>query len=162
AESLDLQHFHGDSLRRDRRAHLGGGSRTGRRRLSRGTEALTASVKRTIPQPPKSQATRFRLADFALRFSSAIPDSTTGARSGNSATSDRFPPITSTVFRSVDSSRSLRFSSRDTLSCVIPSFLAIRTCVSLRAWRNSRSVISSAISSPARASTFLRRAGLSR
>ena len=31
--------------------------------------------------------------------SSAIPDSTTGARLGNSATSDRVPPIASTVFR---------------------------------------------------------------
>ena len=39
-----------------------------------------------------------------------MPDNTTGARSGNSATSDRFPPIALSVFRSVDSSRSLRFS----------------------------------------------------
>ena len=58
--------------------------------------------------------------------SSAIPDSTTGAQSGNSATSDRVPPIASTVFRSVDNSRLLRFSSRETLSWVIPSFLAMR------------------------------------
>jgi len=61
-----------------------------------------------------------------------------------------------TVFRSVESNRSLRFSRRETPSWVIPNFFAIRTCVSFRAWRSSRKVISSAISAAARASTFLR------
>jgi len=69
--------------------------------------------------------------------------------------------MASTVFRSVDSKTSLRFSRRETLSWVIPSFLAILICVSLRACRSSRKVISSAISSAARASTFFRWAGLS-
>ena len=84
----------------------------------------------------KSQATRLRLVGFGLGSSSAMPDRTTGARSGNSATSERFPPMASTVFRSVDSKRSLRFSRRETLSWVIPRVLAIRTCVSLRARRS--------------------------
>ena len=57
---------------------------------------------------------------FDLGLSSAMPDRTTGARSGNSATSERLPPIASTVFRRVDSKGSLRFSRRETLSWVTP------------------------------------------
>src|SRR5579864_4514486 len=68
--------------------------------------------------------------------------------------------MASTVFRSVDNKRSVRFSRRETLSWVIPNFLAILTCVSLRACRSSRKLISSAIISAARASTLLRWAGL--
>ena len=50
-----------------------------------------------------------------------------------------------------------RFAVRDaTLSCVIPSFLAFRTCVSLRACRSSRKVISSALNAAVRVSTFFR------
>ena len=59
-----------------------------------------------------------------------MPESTTtSARSGNSARSDRLPPIALTVFRSVESNRSLRFSSLETLSWVILSCFAKRTCV---------------------------------
>lgn len=87
---------------------------------------------------------------FASESSSTIPDSPTGSRSGNWATRDRWPPMASMVFLSVDSKRSLRCSRRDTLSSVIPSFLAIRICVSLRTCRNSHKAISSAISSAAR------------
>jgi Branched-chain amino acid transport system / permease component len=106
------------------------------------------------------ERTCFRALSLSDASSSLIPDSTTGGRSGNSATSDRLPPMASTVFRSVDSRRSLRFSRRETLSWVTPRALAMRICVSLRALRSSRKVISSAINSAARASTFLRRAGL--
>ena len=45
---------------------------------------------------------------------SAIPASSTGGLSGKRATSDRQPPIVSTVLRSADSRRSLRCSSRET------------------------------------------------
>ena len=47
---------------------------------------------------------------------SAMPASSTGGRSGKRAISDRLPPIASTVLRSVDSSRSLRCSSREMAS----------------------------------------------
>lgn len=57
----------------------------------------------------------------------AMPESTTGARSGNLATSDRLPRIAWTVFRHVEGNRSLRFSSLETLFCVILSCLAKRT-----------------------------------
>ncbi len=62
---------------------------------------------------------------FDQRILTAMPDKTTGPRSGNSATSERLPPMALTVLRSVDSSRSLRFSSRIILSCVILSFLVL-------------------------------------
>lgn len=115
------------------------------------------SLTGTSTQQPTIYASACRrLVGFDAKSSSAIPDSLTGSRSGNWATRDRFPPMASMVFLSVDSKRSLRCSRRDTLSCVIPSFLAIRTCVSLRACRSSRKVISSAINSAARASTFFR------
>lgn len=52
---------------------------------------------------------------------SEIPNSTTGSRSGNSATRERLPPIASTDFRRVESKRSLRFSRRETPSWVMPS-----------------------------------------
>jgi IS5 family transposase len=61
--------------------------------------------------------------------------------------------MASMVFRRVDSKRSLRFSRRETLSCVMPGFYAIRICVSLRACRSSRKVISSATNCATRAST---------
>jgi hypothetical protein len=50
--------------------------------------------------------------------SSGSSDSTTGARSGNSATIRTSPPIAFTVFRNVEINRSLRFSSLETLSWV--------------------------------------------
>ena len=46
----------------------------------------------------------------------AMPVSSTGGRSGNLATSERLPPMASTVLRSVDNRRSLRCSSRETPS----------------------------------------------
>ena len=52
---------------------------------------------------------------------SAMPDSSTGGRSGNLAIRERLPPMASTVFRSVESSRSLRCSSRETPSWLMPS-----------------------------------------
>jgi integrase len=69
----------------------------------------------------------------AARFFLRGSESMTGARSGNSVTMRTSPPIGLTVFRSVESNRSLRFSSRETLSWVIPRVLATRACVSLRA-----------------------------
>lgn len=69
--------------------------------------------------------------------------------------------MASTVFRSVESNRSLRFSSRETLSWVIPRVFASLTCVILRACRSSHEVIFSAIHYAARVSTFLGWAGLS-
>ena len=92
---------------------------------------------------------------------SAIPESSTGGRSGNVAISERLPPMASTVLRSVESSRSLRCSSRETPSWLMPSWCATLTWVSCRALRSSRTVISSAISSAARSSTLRRRAGSS-
>ena len=70
--------------------------------------------------------------------------------------------MASTVLRSVESSKSLRCSRRDTPSCVMPSSRARVTCVSCRALRSSRNVISSAISSAARSSTLCRRSGIVR
>lgn len=105
--------------------------------------------KPALPARPGFGEPKDRLVGSSL----AMPERTTGARSGNSATSDRFPPMARTVFQSVDSNWSLRFSSRETLSWVIPSTFAIRTCVNFRARRNSRSVISSTISPAARASS---------
>ena len=104
----------------------------------------------------------FRLRDDLRRgCSSARWERRTGERSGNWATMRTSPPMALTVFRSVESSRSLRFSSRETLSWVIPRVLATRVCVSLRAFRRSRKLISSAMSSAARSSTFFRSARLS-
>ena len=56
----------------------------------------------------------------------AMPLRVTGGRSGNSATKFSFPPIASTYPLSVDISRSLRCSMRDTFSWLIPSFSATR------------------------------------
>ena len=50
-----------------------------------------------------------------------MPASSTGGRSGKRAISDRLPPIASTVLRSVDSKRSLRCSSREIASWLMPS-----------------------------------------
>ena len=47
---------------------------------------------------------------------SVMPTISTGGRSGKRTTSVRLPPIASTVLRSVDSRRSLRFSSREMAS----------------------------------------------
>ena len=87
----------------------------------------------------------------------AIPVSVIGGRSGNSATRFSFPPIASTYPLSVDISRSLRCSMRDTFSWLIPSLSATRACVWFLALRRSRSVISSAISASAASSILFRR-----
>ena len=55
--------------------------------------------------------------------SPAMPVSATGVRSGNSAISERFPPIASTVFQSV--ARKNCLSSRETTAC-LPSLSAIK------------------------------------
>jgi len=88
-----------------------------------------------------------------------MPDKTTGGLSANFATRDRLPPMASIVFWSVNNMRLVRFSRRETLSWLMPSVFVMRVYVSFRARRSLRSVISSAISSAARASTFLWRAG---
>jgi|SRR5579871_332885 len=57
-------------------------------------------------------------------LSSVLAPRTTGARSGNSATSERSPPITWIVLRKVESRISVRFSRRETLSWVMPRGLS--------------------------------------
>ena len=53
---------------------------------------LPPSLPGTAACTAKSYTTRLRLVGFGLGPPSAMPDRTTGARSGNSATSERFPP----------------------------------------------------------------------
>ena len=60
-----------------------------------------------------------------------MPDNSTGGRSGNRATRDRLPPIASIVLRNVESNRSVRCSSRETPSWVMPSSVATCAWVSL-------------------------------
>ena len=98
-----------------------------------------------------------RRVGSGLVSASAIPLNTTGLRFGNSAIRRRSPPMAFTAFRNVDSNRSLRFSSREIPSCRIPSAFATRTWVIFLARRSSLSVISSAMSTAARFSIFLRR-----
>src|SRR5260370_16331913 len=75
----------------------------------------------------------FRLRDDLRRgCSSARWERRTGERSGNWPTMCTSPPIPFTVFRSLESSRSLRFSSRETLSWGLPRVLATRLSVTLR------------------------------
>ena len=73
-----------------------------------------------IDRPSTQQPTVYasacrRPVGFDSESSSAIPDSITGSRSGNWATTDRFPPMASMVFLSVDRKRSLRCSRCDTI-----------------------------------------------
>src|SRR5579871_2336903 len=91
------------------------------------TRAVDRRAAMLLSIMDSNQATRLRFAGFGFGSSPAMPERTTGAQSGNSAISERFPPIASTVLRSVDSKRSVRFSRRETLSWVTPSVLAIRS-----------------------------------
>src|ERR1700739_3343974 len=93
----------------------------------------------------------------AQASSEVIPVSTTGSRSGNSATRDSFPPIASTERRSVEMCISVRFSISEICFCATPRFFAMRTCVISRARRSCCKVISSASSTLARFSILRRR-----
>ena len=63
---------------------------------------------------PMRQTHHCRIRIHSRELLSAMPDSSTGSRSGNVAISEKVPPTVLTVLRSVESSRSLRCSSRDT------------------------------------------------
>ena len=82
----------------------------------------TSTAPRRAAGKDHAPFTRSRRETYSSR--AAIPASVIGGRSGNSATRFSFPPIASTYPLSVDISRSLRCSMRDTFSWLIPSLSA--------------------------------------
>ena len=81
-----------------------------------GQRALASGVAKTGNHPARhGRMCVVACSEWAMRRErqsrgsrSAMPESSTGGRSGNLAMSDRLPPMASTVLRSVESRRSLK------------------------------------------------------
>ncbi len=96
--------------------------------------------------------------NFSLRFYFGNARQHNWISIRNSATSDKLPPIASTLFLSVESIRSLRFFQTGNAILTYAENLGHPHLGELRACRSSCNVVSSAIKPAARVSTFLRRA----